>query len=129
MTTHELLPEEKAAAWLENMHGDNAEQFNRAEMLAAYLAGALEQVRAAVTVRIPVDFNEHDRKGRAYGRLSQADGPVATGGKVLAVEPFDGIAADAVVAEVDEVRGLAWLEVDWHSFRDDPEATEDPACE
>lgn len=82
-----------------------------------------------MTVRIPVDFNERDRNGRAYGHLAKASGPVAAGDKVLAVEPFDGIMADAVVAEVSEGRGLAWLEVDWRSFRDDPEAADDPACE
>jgi hypothetical protein len=82
-----------------------------------------------VTVRIPVDLNARDRQGRPYGHLSKASGPVAVGDKVLAIEPFDGIIGDATVAEVDEGRDLAWLEVDWHSFRDDPEATGDPACE
>lgn len=83
-----------------------------------------------MTVRIAIDLNERDRQGRSRAPLASASGPVAAGGdEVLVVEPSDGIVGDAVVAEVDEARGLLRLDVDWHSFRDDPETTEDPACE
>lgn len=82
-----------------------------------------------MTVRIAIDLNQRDRQGRSLGRLADASGPVAAGDKVLVVEPSDGIIGEAVVTEVDEGRGLVRLDVDWHSFRDDPEATEDPDCE
>lgn len=80
-------------------------------------------------VRVPVDLNERDRQGRSIGRLAGASGPVAAGDKVLVVEPADGIIGDAVVTDVSEERGLVRLDVDWHSFRDDPEAADDPSCE
>jgi hypothetical protein len=82
-----------------------------------------------MTVRIAVDLNVRVRGDQTYAGLEDADGPVAVGDPVLAVEPFDRIAADAKVTGIDEEKQLVYLKVDWHSFRDDPEATEDPACE
>jgi hypothetical protein len=58
---------------------------------------------------------------------------LAVGDKVLAVEPSDGIIGDAeIVGERmigDPPYRVLYLAVDWKSFRDDPEATEDRACE
>jgi hypothetical protein len=82
-----------------------------------------------MTVRIAVDLNVRVRGNQTYTSLDDADGPVAPGDKVLAVEPETGIMADATVADVFEEHRLVYLDVDWHSFRDDPEATEDPSCE
>jgi hypothetical protein len=82
-----------------------------------------------VTVRIAVDLNVRVRGNQTYSALDDANGPVAIGDKVLAVEPESGIVADARVTDVSEQFGFVYLEVDWHSFRDDPEATGDPACE
>lgn len=81
------------------------------------------------TIRISVDFNERDQEGHLVTLLHLADGPVDAGDQVLAVDPFDRILANATAAGVDRERRTARLAVDWHSFRDDPEATEDPSCE
>ena len=48
---------------------------------------------------------------------------------MLAVEPFDGIIADATVVDVDQESKLVWLAVDRSSFRDDPGAAASAACE
>jgi hypothetical protein len=80
---------------------------------------------AAVTVRIAIDLNT---RGWDVARLP-AGCTVSFGDSVLAVEPFDGIVADATVVDVDRESKLVWLAVDRTSFRDDPEAAEDPACE
>lgn len=36
--------------------------------------------------------------------------------------------ADAVVTDVSEQFGFVYLKVDWGSFRDAPEAEDDPGC-
>lgn len=82
-----------------------------------------------MTVRIAIDLNVRVRGNQTYSALEDADGPVAAGDKVLAVEPESGIIADATVTDVSGQFGFVYLEVDWLSFRDDPEATDDPACE
>jgi hypothetical protein len=82
-----------------------------------------------VTVRIAIDLNVRVRGNQTYSALHDADGPVAVGDKVLAVEPETGVTAGAVVTAVSEEFGFVYLAVDWSSFRDDPEATEDPSCE
>jgi hypothetical protein len=82
-----------------------------------------------VTVRVTVDLNVRVRGNQAYSTVEDADGPVAVGDKVLAVEQETGVWADATVTEVDGARGLVYLAVDWGSFRDDPDTSEDPACE
>jgi hypothetical protein len=78
-----------------------------------------------LTVRITIDLNGH---GWDVAHLPD-DCQVSFGDNVLAVEPFDGIVADATVVDIDRESKLVWLAVDRGSFRDDPEATEDPACE
>lgn len=78
-----------------------------------------------MTVRIAVDPDLCEFEGRARASFSDADGPVAIGDQVLAVEWATEIHADATVTDIDEGRGLVYLAVDWHSFRDDPEAAED----
>jgi len=82
-----------------------------------------------VTVRIAVDLNVRVRGNQTYSSLDDANGMVAVGDKVLAVEVESGIMADATVTDVSEEHRFVFLDVDWSSFRDDPEATEDPACE
>jgi hypothetical protein len=79
-----------------------------------------------VTVRIAIDLNVYSG---TRARVSDADGPIKAGDKVLAVEPFDGIVADAAVAGIDEEHQLVFLVVDWSTFRDDPEADDDRGCE
>lgn len=82
-----------------------------------------------MTVRIAVDLNVRVRGNQTYSALDDADGPVAVGDKVLAVEVESGTAADAVVTDVSYEFGFAYLEVDWGSFRDDLEAADDRSCE
>lgn len=94
-----------------------------------------------MTVRIAIDLNVRIRGNQTYAGFedvripgASADDPLETGDikpgtPVLAFEEETGIIADAVVAAVDEEARLVYLEVDWGSFRDDPGATEDGACE
>lgn len=96
-----------------------------------------------MTVRITIDPNVRVRGNQTYAgfedvqeagnlgvsRMSRADGPLAAGDKVLAVEAEDGIVTDATVVDVDHERQLVFLAVDWRGWRDDPEATDDPSCE
>lgn len=91
--------------------------------------------RTAVTTRIVIDPNVRVRGNQTYAgfedvqaqgnlgraRLSHADGPVAAGDRVLAVEAESGIVTDATVVDVDSERELVYLAVDWGGFRDDPE--------
>jgi len=67
MTTHEPLPDECAAAWYAGEHGDREGPFCRAEMIASYLAGALEQVRRVAGEEL---------YGRLYGAYT--DGTIGT---------------------------------------------------
>jgi hypothetical protein len=92
-----------------------------------------------VTVRIAIDLNvrvKQDFPGVEPGtvtraRASKADGPVTAGDKVTVWA--DDIIGDAeVVGERmigDPPYRVVYLAVDWKSFRDDPEAADDPACE
>lgn len=94
-----------------------------------------------MTVRIAVDLNVRVRGNQTYAGFEDvripraaADDPVdlaviKPGTPVTAFEEETGITADAKVTAVDEEARLVYLEVDWSSFRDDPEATEDPSCE
>lgn len=82
-----------------------------------------------MTVRVAIDLNVRVRGNQTYSALHDADGLVSVGDKVLAVEPETGIMADATVTDVSEQFGFVYLKVDWNSFRDDPEAADDPACE
>jgi hypothetical protein len=94
-----------------------------------------------MTVRIAIDLNVRVRGNQTYAGFgdvripgSPDDAPllledIKPGTAVLAVEEESGIVADAVITDVDQEKALVYLAVDWKSFRDDPEATEDPACE
>jgi hypothetical protein len=94
-----------------------------------------------VTVRIAIDLNVRVRENQTYSGFenvrvpgASADDPVDTrdikpGTAVIAFEEESGIIADATVTAVDEEARLVYLAVDWGSFRDDPEATDDPGCE
>jgi hypothetical protein len=96
-----------------------------------------------VTVRITIDPNVRVRGNKTYAgfediqeqgnlglsRPERADGPLAVGDKVLAVEVEDGIVTDAEVVDIDHENRFVYLAVDWSGFRDDPEAADDPACE
>jgi hypothetical protein len=82
-----------------------------------------------MTVRIAVDLNVRVRGNQTYSSLDDADGPVAVGDMLTVFEAETGITANAQVTDVDQERQLVYLAVDWSSFRDDPEATDDPACE
>lgn len=79
-----------------------------------------------VTVRIAIDLNV---RGGNSAPLTAADGLVSVGDEVLAVEPFDGIVADATVVDLDDEQGMVYLAVDWGTLRDDPAAQDDPGCE
>ena len=35
----------------------------------------------------------------------------------------------SIVTDIDHEHDLVYLAVDWGGFREDPEATDDPACE
>lgn len=94
-----------------------------------------------MTVRMAIDLNVRVRGDQTYSGFedvripgASADDPVDLAGirpgtAVLAFEPGTGIVADATVTAVDEEARLVYLAVDWGSFRDDPEAEEDPSCE
>lgn len=82
-----------------------------------------------MTVRVAIDLNVRVRGNQTYAGFEDADGPLAAGDKVAAFEAEAGVQADATVTEVDEGRRLVYLAMDWHSFRDAPEATEDRSCE
>ena len=75
-----------------------------------------------MTVRISIDLND---RGWDVAQLP-AGCTVSFGDDVLAVEPFDGIIADATVVDIDRGSNLVWLAVDRSSFRDDTGAAEDP---
>lgn len=95
----------------------------------------------AVTVRIAIDLNVRVRGGQTYVGFEDvripgfsADDPVdlehiRPGTPVTAFEEETGVIADATVTAVDEEARLVYLAVNWQSFRDDPEAGEDRACE
>lgn len=86
--------------------------------------------RSPVTLtRVTIDLNVRVRGNQTFSGLEDADGPVAVGDKVLAVEAETGIIADAEITDVDEEHGLVYLAVDWASFRDVPGAADDPGCE
>lgn len=82
-----------------------------------------------MTVRIAIDLNVRVRGNQTYSAIDDADGPLAIGDKVLAVEPETGIVTGATVTDISHELGFVYLAVDWDSFRDDPEAAGDPACE
>lgn len=85
-------------------------------------------------------FEDIDPATITRARASRADGPVAVGDKVhvaeddiigdavcvgervIAFESESGLAADAVVTDVDRTRRLMYLAVDWQSFRDDDQS-------
>ena len=79
----------------------------------------MAQVAAEPVTTIRVDFNVRARGGRVRTSLEKA-GIVSVGDHVLAVDPDEHLAADAVVADVDATRGLVFLDVDWTSFTDSP---------
>jgi hypothetical protein len=70
--------------------------------------------------RIEIDLNVRTKEGYTRARLARAHGPVSVGDAVVAYEPHDRVAADAVVVDVDRSRGFVYLAVDWNSLRDDP---------
>lgn len=79
-----------------------------------------------MTARVAVDMNV---RGGTVAGIDDAGGPVAIGDQVLAVDPFDGLVTDGTVLDMDQEKRLLYLAVDWGTFRDDPEAGDDPACE
>jgi hypothetical protein len=67
--------------------------------------------------RVQVDLNRRNAAGQTPAKYS---GPCpATGERVVAFEPEDGVRASAVVVAVDPVRSIVILDVDWSSIRDD----------
>lgn len=70
--------------------------------------------------RIEIDLNVRTKEGYTRARLARAHGPISAGDAVVAYEPDDCVAVDAVVVDVDRSRGFVYLAVDWNSLRDDP---------
>lgn len=94
-----------------------------------------------MTVRIAIDLNVRVRGDQTYAGFenvrvpgASADDPldldaIRPGTPAVAFEEETGVIANAMVTAIDEEARLVYLAVDWASFRDDPEATDDPACE
>lgn len=68
-------------------------------------------------VRIEIDLNSRDKKGRVPAYLEDADGHISVGDTVTAFESEDEVAAPALVLEV--AHGVAYLDVDWSAMTDD----------
>lgn len=83
---------------------------------------------AASLTRLDVDFNARTREGYVRLRLPRGEAQrLQPGDRVTAVDPVDGIQAEAVLARVNQDSGVAALEVDWHSFEEVP-ARSSPAA-
>lgn len=90
-----------------------------------------------MTVRIVIDPNVRVRGNKTYSgfediqaagqltrtRSCRADGLIAVGDKVLALEEEDRIVADAEVVDIDEERQVVYLAVNWGGWRDDDGST------
>jgi len=74
--------------------------------------------------RAQVDLNDRTREDAlTRARLEDVIGQIAVGEHITVYEPEDGVAADAVVREIDTAKGLVFLAVDWASLRDDEAPT------
>ena len=69
--------------------------------------------------RVEIDLNDSDAHGMTLAFLADADLPLHEGRMVTAYEPEDGVSAPAMVARIDEARGVAFLWVDWKSIAKD----------
>jgi hypothetical protein len=64
--------------------------------------------------QVRVDFNARGPRGLVKASLTRADGPLALGQKVLAVDPDEAdMRFVAFVESIDHATGRVWLEVDW----------------
>lgn len=75
--------------------------------------------------RVEIDLNARTEGGFVRGAIRDADGPVASGDKVVVFEPQEGLAALALVIGFYKERFIV-LDVDWTSvLEDDPDAFQD----
>jgi hypothetical protein len=77
-----------------------------------------------------IDLNVRVRGNQTYAGFEDVRGPVpAAGEQVLAIEVESGVVMDAAATDIDQEKRLVYLAPDWQSWRDEPEAAEDPSCE
>jgi hypothetical protein len=69
--------------------------------------------------KIRVDFNRRSQDGKVIASSRRADGAVAIGDKVQAVQPEEDMAFDAIVAAIDD-KGRVFLEMLWESAEPAP---------
>lgn len=65
---------------------------------------------------VEIDLNDINENGQTVALLIDADQPLTVGKIVVAFESEDQVAALAMVARIDEARGIAFLWVDWASM-------------
>ncbi len=67
--------------------------------------------------RVAIDLNIRVRGNQTYAGLEDADGPVAVGDDIEVYERETRLAGPATVVEVDTVKRLVDLAVDWSALR------------
>lgn len=91
------------------------------DVIAAFEAGEKGRTRPPEgwtgPVRVGIDLNVRVRGNQTVAGVEDADGLLSVGQHVRVHELETGLAGDGVVTEVDEVKRLAIIRVDWASLR------------
>lgn len=71
-------------------------------------------------MRVDVDFNQRDRRGRVIAQVPFGDqaARLVPGSPVYLYDPIERLWAEATVASINEEARVAAFDVDWHSFAD-----------
>jgi hypothetical protein len=73
--------------------------------------------------QIKVDFNRRAQDGKVIASSRRADGALVVGEKVQAVQPEEGLAFEATVANIDE-KGRVFLDMVWEGADTAPVVTQ-----